>query len=233
MSPAVALIRMIRGFTGAVVVSLRAEYWKLPYREGSHHAELCHAAPGLACVRRLARGFRHARARRCTQNGMLLLPCASTLFSLWTGQLRPTGADELRFGRRRVKVGQALYREGDRFQSLYAVRSGTFKSSLMLPDGREQVNAFFMAGEMMGLDGIAYGFHASSVTALEDAEVCVIPYALLTEMSAGKTDLQQLITRLMSQEILRENSIMMMLGSMAADERLAAFLLNRGLHPLQ
>ena len=162
----------------------------------------------------------------CCHVRQLCFPCG-----LASCDLR--GADELRFSRRRVKIGQALYREDDRFQSLYAVRSGTFKSSLMLPDGREQVNAFVMAGEMMGLDGIAYGFHASSVTALEDAEVCVIPYALLTEMSAGKTDLQQLITRLMSQEILRENSIMMMLGSMVADERLAAFLLNRGLHPLQ
>lgn len=155
----------------------------------------------------------------CCHVCQLCFPCGLASCDLW-------GAYELKFGRRRVEIGQALYREGDRFQSLYAVRSGTFKSSLMLSDGREQVNAFVMAGEMMGLDGVAYGFHASSVTALEDAEVCVIPYALLTEMSAGKTDLQQLVTRLMSQEILRENSLMMMLGSMAADERLAAFLLN-------
>ena len=128
--------------------------------------------------------------------------------------------------RRKVKTGQTLYREGDRFQFLYAVRSGTFKSKLMLADGREQVNGFCMAGEIMGLDGVAYGTHASSAIALEDAEVCVIPYAHLTELAAGNAGLHQVIARMMSREILREHSLMTLLGSMNAEERLAAFLLN-------
>lgn len=134
--------------------------------------------------------------------------------------------DELKFGRRRIKIGQTLYREGDRFQFIYAVRSGTFKSNLMLVDGREQVNGFYMAGEVMGLDGVAFSTHASSATALEDAEICAIPYAQLTEMAVGNVGLQQLVGRLMSREILREHSLMMLLGSMNAEERLAAFLLN-------
>jgi len=75
--------------------------------------------------------------------------------------------DGLNFGRRRIKVGHTLYREGDRFQFIYAVRSGTFKSSLMLADGREQISGFYMAGELMGLDGVANGEHASGATALE------------------------------------------------------------------
>ena len=57
------------------------------------------------------------------------------------------------------------------------MRSGTFKSSLTLADGREQVSGFHMAGELMGLDGVAHGTHASSATALEDAEICAIPYS--------------------------------------------------------
>ena len=134
--------------------------------------------------------------------------------------------DELKFGRRKVKIGQTLYRDGDRFQFFYAVRSGTFRSNLMLSDGREQVNGFYMAGEIMGLDGIAFGLHASSATALEDAEVCAIPYAHLVEIAAGNSSLQQVMSRMMSREILREHSLMMLLGSMNAEERLAAFLLN-------
>lgn len=134
--------------------------------------------------------------------------------------------DDMKFGRRRIKMGQTLYREGDRFQFIYAVRSGTFRSNLMLADGREQVNGFYMAGEVMGLDGVAHGAHASSATALEDAEVCVIPYAHLTDMAMGNSGLQQVVGRLMSREILREHSLMMLLGSMNAEERLAAFLLN-------
>lgn len=134
--------------------------------------------------------------------------------------------NELKFSRRKVKINQSLYREGDRFQFFYVVRSGTFKSNLMLSDGREQVNGFHLSGEIMGLDGVAYGIHGSSATALEDAEVCAIPYFHLTELAGDGFGLQQLVGRLMSREILREHSLVMLLGSMNAEERLAAFLLN-------
>ena len=132
----------------------------------------------------------------------------------------------LMFGRRKVRMGQALYRQGDSFGFVYAVRSGTFKSELQLADGRDQVSGFYMAGEMLGLDGLAEGRHASSATALEDAEVCAIPYSQLADLSAGSVALQAVVTRLMSREIVREHSLMMLLGSMNAEERLAAFLLN-------
>jgi CRP/FNR family transcriptional regulator len=134
--------------------------------------------------------------------------------------------DDLMFTRRKIAAGQMLYREGDRFQFMYAVRSGTFKTSLTLADGREQVSGFHMAGELMGLDGVAHGVHASSATALDDTEVCAIPYAHLSELSAGNSGMQNIVGRLMSREIVREHSLMMLLGSMNAEERLAAFLLN-------
>ncbi len=134
--------------------------------------------------------------------------------------------DSLMFGRRRILAGQTLYREGDKFQFIYAVRAGTLKSSLMLADGREQISGFHIAGEMVGLDGAAQGFHASATMALEDTDICAIPYTHLTDMAAGTNSMQHVITRLMSREIMREHSLMMLLGSMNAEERLAAFLLN-------
>ena len=135
--------------------------------------------------------------------------------------------DALMFGRRRVLAGQTLYREGDKFQFIYAVRAGTLKSSLMLADGREQVSGFHIAGELVGLDGAAQGHHASATMALEDTDICAIPYTHLTDLAANTSgNMQHVITRLMSREILREHSLMMLLGSMNAEERLAAFLLN-------
>jgi CRP/FNR family transcriptional regulator len=134
--------------------------------------------------------------------------------------------DGLQFARRRIKEGETLFGEGEKFMFIYAVRSGTFKSSLTSRDGREQVTGFQMAGELLGLDGLANGKHASTATALEDAEICAIPYAHLSELAAGSQDLQNVISRLMSREIVREHSLMMLLGSMNAEERLAAFLLN-------
>lgn len=137
--------------------------------------------------------------------------------------------DTLGLKRRRVQAGQTLYRAGDEFHFMYAVRSGTFKSGLQLADGRTQVSGFHMAGELMGLDGIADGRHASSSSALEDAEVCAIPYASLLELAGGNggnSGLRHAINRLLSREIVREHSLMVMLGSMNAEERLASFLLN-------
>jgi CRP/FNR family transcriptional regulator len=134
--------------------------------------------------------------------------------------------DGLMFARRKIRMGQPLYREGEKFQFIYAVRTGTFKSSLTLKDGREQVTGFHMAGELMGLDGVAQGLHASTATALEDAEICAIPYAHLNELTANNSNMQHVVSRLMSREIVREHSLMMLLGSMNAEERLAAFLLN-------
>ena len=134
--------------------------------------------------------------------------------------------DSLSFSRRKVAQGETIYRAGDRFLNIYAVRSGTFKSSLVLADGREQVSGFHMAGELMGLDGLAQGAHASTAIALEDTEVCAIPYAHLTGLTANSANMQHLVGRLMSREIVREHSLMMLLGSMNAEERLAAFLLN-------
>ena len=123
-------------------------------------------------------------------------------------------------------MGESLYFEGDPFRFVYAVRSGTFKSSLTLANGREQVSGFHLAGELMGLDGLASGKCASTATALEDTEVCAIPYANLSEQAATSPGLQMVLTRLMSREIVREHGLMMLLGSMNAEERLAAFLVN-------
>jgi CRP/FNR family transcriptional regulator len=134
--------------------------------------------------------------------------------------------DRLPFSRVRARLGDSVYDAGEGFQRLYAVRSGTFKSCLTLADGRQQVTGFHMPGELLGLDGVATGRHASTAVALEDGELCGIPYARLSELSSRSPHLQGAISRLMSREIVREHSLMLMLGSMNAEERLAAFLLN-------
>jgi CRP/FNR family transcriptional regulator len=134
--------------------------------------------------------------------------------------------DAFSFGQRKVRAGQTLFHEGDPFQFLYAVHSGTFKSKVLLADGREQVNGFCMVGEILGLDGVACNTHASSAVALEDADVCVISFAHVMELAAGNAGLLQVLARMMSREILREHRLITLLGSMNAEERLAAFLLN-------
>ena len=134
--------------------------------------------------------------------------------------------DELVYTRKRVKRGESLYRAGDWFSSIYALRSGFFKSCVMLEDGRDQVTGFCMPGEILGMDGIGTDRHNLNTVALEDSEVCVIPFSRLEEASSTLRGLQRQVHKVMSREIVRDQGVMMLLGSMRAEERLAAFLLN-------
>jgi CRP/FNR family transcriptional regulator, anaerobic regulatory protein len=134
--------------------------------------------------------------------------------------------DELVETRRRIKRGAHLFRNGDRFNSLYAIRTGFFKTSVATEDGRDQVTGFQMAGELMGLDGIVSDSHTCDAVALEDSEVCVMPYDSIEHLSREINALQRHVHKIMSREIVRENGVMLLLGSMRAEERLAAFLLN-------
>jgi CRP/FNR family transcriptional regulator len=134
--------------------------------------------------------------------------------------------DEVVEKRRRIKQGELLFSSGDTFNSLYAIRTGFFKTCVTSEDGREQVTGFQMAGEIIGMDGIVSDHHNCNAVALEDAEVCVMPFSDIENLSRELPGLQRHVHKIMSREIVRENSVMMLLGNMRAEERLAAFLLN-------
>jgi CRP/FNR family transcriptional regulator len=134
--------------------------------------------------------------------------------------------DEVVATRRKVARGENLFRNGDKFNSLFAIRTGFFKTRISAEDGRDQVTGFQMAGEIIGLDGIVSDHHTCDAVALEDAEVCVMPFDRIEELSREITSLQRHVHKIMSREIVRENGVMLLLGSMRAEERLAAFLLN-------
>lgn len=128
--------------------------------------------------------------------------------------------------RRRIKRGQELYHARDAFSALYAIRLGSFKTRLSTADGREQVTGFQMAGDLLGMDGIGAARYASDAVALEDSEVCVVPFDQLEELSREVGSLQSHLHRMMSREIVRDQGVMLLLGNMRAEERLATFLLS-------
>jgi len=158
---------------------------------------------------------------RCSACGLreLCLPCGLN------GQ-EVDRVDELIYTRRRLKRGESLYRAGDAFSSLYAVRSGFFKTVQTLEDGRDQVTGFHMSGEIMGMDGIGPDAHICNAIALEDSEVCVIPYSRLESLGREVHALRHQFYKVLSSEIVREHGVMLLLGTMRAEERLATFLLN-------
>ncbi|MBI2319996.1 MAG: helix-turn-helix domain-containing protein, partial [Betaproteobacteria bacterium] len=125
-----------------------------------------------------------------------------------------------------VRRGESLYRAGERFSAIYAIRTGFFKSNVIMEDGRDQVTGFHMPGDIVGMDGIGSERHSSNIVALEDGEVCTIPFSRIEEILNEVRGFQRQFHRMMSREILRDQGVMMLLGSLCAEERIAVFLLN-------
>lgn len=127
---------------------------------------------------------------------------------------------------RRIKKGGYLFHSGEDFSSLFAIRTGFFKTTVTTPDGRDQVTGFFMSGELIGMDGISDNVYVNDAIALEDSEVCELPFERMDELVKLVPSLQMHFFRLMSREIVRDQNVMLLLGNMRAEERLSAFLLN-------
>jgi len=128
--------------------------------------------------------------------------------------------------RTKLKKGDTLYRAGEPFVSLYAIRLGSLKTTVLAEDGREQVSGYHMPGDLIGLDGISTDRHGCEAIALEDTEACALPFARIEELARAVPALQHNLHLFMSREISRDHGVMLSLGSMRAEERLAVFLLN-------
>lgn len=143
--------------------------------------------------------------------------------------LSPTDLDRLTgmvSTRRRIKRGEPLFRAGDSFDAVYPIRLGFFKTRVSSDDGREQVTGFPMPGDILGFDAISVGAFQCDAIALEDAEVCVVPFDKLESLTREFTALQRQFHRVLSREIVRDQGLMMLLGTMRAEQRVATFLLN-------
>lgn len=125
-----------------------------------------------------------------------------------------------------VRKGDYLYRMGDPFRSLFAVSSGFFKTVLVHEDGRGQVTGFQMMGELLGLEAIHSSHQVCDAIALEDSAVCAISFEQFEQLGQLMSGLQHRFNKDMSREIAREHHLMLLLGSMRAEERLATFLLD-------
>ena len=134
--------------------------------------------------------------------------------------------DRLVTKRKHMRRGEHAFRVGAPFQFLYAIRTGFFKTYELQEDGQEHITGFHMAGEIIGMDAISTDHNTCNAVALEDGELCEIPFPQLEGLCREIPALQHQFHKLMSREIIRDHGVMMLLGGMRAEERLAAFLLN-------
>jgi CRP/FNR family transcriptional regulator, anaerobic regulatory protein len=135
-------------------------------------------------------------------------------------------AESAVYVRRLLRRGEHLFDAGDEFKSLYAIRSGFFKTTLPDHRGRDQVTGFFMGGELLGMDALGGERYPNSAIALEDSHVCVMPHARLEAIAREVPSLQYRLHSALAGEIVRSHGVMMLLSSMRGEERLATFLLD-------
>lgn len=125
-----------------------------------------------------------------------------------------------------LHAGDQLYRAGDRFRYLYAIRSGSFKSVVIGANGDTQITHFALPGELLGLDAYSSGSHPGYAEALEESSVCLLPFDQLEELAQQVPALQKQIYSIFSEELRQEHDALLLLGKRAADARLAALLIN-------
>ncbi|HZX18792.1 MAG TPA: fumarate/nitrate reduction transcriptional regulator Fnr [Pseudomonas sp.] len=134
--------------------------------------------------------------------------------------------DEIVKRGRPLKKGEFLFRQGDTFNSVFAVRSGALKTFSLSDSGDEQITGFHLPSELVGLSGMDSEAYPVSAMALETTSVCEIPFERLDELSIQLPQLRRQLMRIMSREIRDDQQMMLLLSKKTADERIATFLVN-------
>jgi CRP/FNR family transcriptional regulator len=132
--------------------------------------------------------------------------------------------DEIIDRKRPIHKGDKIFHDGQELHSLYAIRSGTFKTFTVNEQGEEQITGFHLAGDLLGFDAIGNSMHPSFAQALETAMVCEIPYDNLDSLSNTMPKLKKQVLRLMSNEIRTDQDMLTLLNRKNAEQRVATFL---------
>ena len=167
---------------------------------------------------RQCQGQQHIHCQNCSISE-LCLP-----FSLNKQELDTL--DKIIDRKRPIQKDEALYQDGDKMTSLYAIRSGTFKTYMINRQGEEQITGFHLAGDLLGFDAIANTEHPSFAVSLETSMVCEIPYNTLDGLSNTMPKLKKQILRLMSVEIRSDQEMLSLLNRKNAEQRLATFIMS-------
>ena len=166
--------------------------------------------------------------QRVSRGAALGSPWSGPDFCLLEGIDQDVAAqvERLLTNRMRLRRGDVLYRVGGRFSALYAIRTGTCKTVMLAKNGLEQVAGLYITGEIIGLDGIDTDIHECQATALEDTEVCPLPFHEIERLAQRNARLQHNLLRMLMHRYARARRLMLVLGTMSGDQRLAVFLLD-------
>lgn len=122
--------------------------------------------------------------------------------------------------------GDYLYQAGDKFESLYVVRSGSVKTFAVDSSGTEQITGFYLPGELFGLSSINEPQQNATAQALERTNLCILPYDELDRLCSSVPSLARQIMKVMSDEIREDHELLTLVSKKRAESRLATFLLS-------
>jgi CRP/FNR family transcriptional regulator len=144
------------------------------------------------------------------------------------GQLEPVHHQRVKqylLYQKNLQPGDVLIDQGMSFGRLYLVRYGTFKRAVISDEGDQQIAGLHMAGDVLGFDGLERGIHPCEVSALEHASVCVFRFDHLCQIASEIGRVQQLLFRSLSRVMEQDRNLLMLLGHMDGEQRMAYFLL--------
>jgi CRP/FNR family transcriptional regulator, anaerobic regulatory protein len=126
----------------------------------------------------------------------------------------------------RLRKSDVLYRCGDGFDTLYAIRAGSCKTVFLARDGQYKVTGYHMPGEVIGVDGVGSNIHECEATALEDMEIWPLPFDRVEKLARFSDQFRDNLYKLLSEEYSRVQTLTVLLATMRAEQRLAVFLLD-------
>ena len=126
---------------------------------------------------------------------------------------------------RPLHKGDFLFRQGDKFGSVFVIRAGSVKTFTSTQEGEEQLNGFYFPGELVGLSGLDEGVYPISAKMLETTSVCEIPFERLDDLSGLLPELRRQVMRSLSREIRDDQQMIMLLSKKNAEQKIASFLL--------
>ncbi|HEV2540113.1 MAG TPA: helix-turn-helix domain-containing protein [Frateuria sp.] len=132
----------------------------------------------------------------------------------------------VQIARRKLAPGQHAYRAGQPFHAIYLVHAGFLKTCDLSEDGRERVTSFHMRGELVGVESIGLAHYACDVVALDDSEIWELPYPPVLHACLQMPELQSRLTAALAAQIRNDRAWMLALGTLTAEQRVAAFLLD-------
>lgn len=116
-----------------------------------------------------------------------------------------------------------IYNQGEKFTSLYVVRSGCVKRYQVDSDGNEQVIGFSLPGELLGIDAIGTGKYMCSAEALDTASFCQLNYTKFEQLCESIPGLIKHLLKMAGQELVSEHEIHKAISQKSIDERVAVF----------